>query len=753
MATAPAPTLTHDGKKPFTVKLSFSEKPELGYKTVRDSLIEVSCATESCGTVTGASRVTKGNDSEWKATVKPSQGYDITLTLPVRGCDETGAVCVGGRPLAGPASATIPGKPLTATLTGPAEHDGSESFTVRLTFSMEPDVSYKTVRDTMFTEKGGAISGAKRVKPPHDLEFDITVEPDGDGAVSLSLASPLPACGEAGAVCTAAGRKIEGTVSATIPGPVAISVADATVREGPGAVLAFVVTLDRARDAAVTVDYATVPGTGAGAATENSDYTGTSGTLTFAADETEQTVSVPVLADDHDEGSETLTLKLSNPVGARIADDEATGTIQNTGPIPQAWIARFGRTVGEQAVDAVEARFGARREPGLSGRIAGQGIGGFAGSAREDDTARADEREARHGLAAFSDWLGNADEDKAPGFGSRTLSGREMLTGSSFALTGGSEDRGFGAFWGRGAVTRFDGREGGLTLDGEVASAMLGADFSRNGVLAGLMISHSRGEGGYRSPSGGGEVSSTLTALFPYGRYAFTERVSVWGMAGYGEGTLALTPDGHAQMRPGMDLVMGALGVRGVLVDGGSEGMTLAVKSDVMAVRTATEAVPGLVASEADVTRVRLGLKGSRPIGLGGGAVLTRSLELGVRHDGGDAETGFGADIGAGLELSDPARGLSAEVRARGLLTHEAGGMRQRGVSGTLSWDPAPNSDRGSRSGCARRWADRPRAGRMRCSRGPRPMGSARKRTRGRSGAASRRGSATDSASSTTASR
>ena len=159
MATAPAPTLTHDGKKPFTVKLSSSEKPELGYKTVRDSLIEVSCATESCGTVTGASRVTKGSNREWKVTVKPSQAYDITLTLPVRGCDETGAVCVGGRPLAGPASATIPGKPLTASLTGPAEHDGSESFTVRLTFSMEPDVSYKTVREPV---AGLAAAGLRR---------------------------------------------------------------------------------------------------------------------------------------------------------------------------------------------------------------------------------------------------------------------------------------------------------------------------------------------------------------------------------------------------------------------------------------------------------------------------------------------------------------------------------------------------------------------------------------------------------------
>ena len=221
---------THDGEKPFTVTLSFSAKPRgLSYKTVRDSLLEV-----TGGTVTKALRVNDASDREWKVTVTPSQAYAITLTLPPRACSETAAVCVGGRPLARAASATIPGKALTATLTGPAEHDGSESFEVRLTFSMEPHMSYKTVRDTMFTEKGGAISGARRVKPPHDKEFDIVVKPGGDGAVSFSLASPLPACGETGAVCTAAGRKIEGTVNATIPGPVAISVADATVREGPG---------------------------------------------------------------------------------------------------------------------------------------------------------------------------------------------------------------------------------------------------------------------------------------------------------------------------------------------------------------------------------------------------------------------------------------------------------------------------------------------------------------------------------------
>ena len=300
---------THDGEKPFTVKLGFSAEPRgLSYKTVRDSLLEV-----TGGTVTKALRVNDASDREWKVTVAPSQAYGITITQPARGCDETGSVCIGGRSLSRAASARIPGKALTASLSGPAEHDGSKSFTVRLTFNTEPDVSYKTVRDTMFTEKGGAITGARRVKPPHDKEFDIVVKPGGDGAVSFSLASPLPACGETGAVCTAPGRKLEGAASVSIPGPAALSVADAEVEEGADATLDFVVTLSRTRGQATTVQYATSDGT----AIADADYTPKSGTLTFAAGEREKTVSVGILDDLHDDGGETMTLTLTNPVGAR----------------------------------------------------------------------------------------------------------------------------------------------------------------------------------------------------------------------------------------------------------------------------------------------------------------------------------------------------------------------------------------------------------------------------------------------------
>ena len=66
-----------------------------------------------------------------------------------------------------------------------------------------------------------------------------------------------------------------------------------------------------------------------------------------------------------------------------------------------------------------------------------------------------------------------------------------------------------------------------------------------------------------------------------------------------------------------------------------------------------------------------------------------------MRHDGGDAETGFGLDLGGGLAWSDPGTGIRAEVSGRGLLTHESAGFRERGIAGSFGWDPTPGSDRG----------------------------------------------------------
>ena len=380
------------------------------------------------------------------------------------------------------------------------------------------------------------------------------------------------------------------------------------------------------------------------------------------------------------------------PFGAQLADATATGTIVNTDPIPRAWIARFGRTVAEQVIDAVEARMRAPRAPGVEVSLAGRRVGGAAaGAAPEDDAAQA---AAQRSLAEW--FRGAEDPERRQDPEAQTMTRREFLLGSSFSFTGGTERDGTYALWGRGAVTRFDGREGGLSLDGEVTSGMLGADWSRDALTAGLVVSHSLGEGSYRGEGGDGGVTSSLTGLWPWGRYALGERVSAWGVAGYGEGTLRLTPAGEAPIGTDLDLVMAAAGLRGVLVQAPETGgPELAVKTDAMGVRTSTAKAPGLAAEDADVTRLRLGLEGSRAFRFAGGASLTPGAEIGVRQDGGDAETGFGVDIGGGLAWSDPQRGLSGEVRGRGLLSHAEAGFRERGFSGTLSWDPTPETARG----------------------------------------------------------
>ena len=115
----------------------------------------------------------------------------------------------------------------------------------------------------------------------------------------------------------------------------------------------------------------------------------------------------------------------------------------------------------------------------------------------------------------------------------------------------------------------------------------------------------------------------------------------------------------------------------------------LALKSDLLWVRTASEATHGLQAVDgADTRRLRLLLTGTHRRSLVNGAELTPSVELGLRYDGGDAETGAGIELGGGLRYADAVRGLTLESRARALLAHEDGGYEEWGLSGSLALDP-----------------------------------------------------------------
>ena len=475
-----------------------------------------------------------------------------------------------------------------------------------------------------------------------------------------------------------------------------LSIDDASAAEGNAdGKIYFDVRLSRPSERLVEVDFRTVEG---GTATPGADYRVESYTLAFSPGTTSVRAGVFIVDDDIDDDGETVLVELSNARlvtwGAGrwprldIETSRAIGTIRNSDSLPKDWLARFGRTVAEQVLEAVETRTRAPRAAGAELTLAGQRVGGAA-ARHELVGARAEGNPA--GRLRIEN-----DIDRMHGLSGRTATGRELLTGSSFALTGGTQGTGFYTLWGSGAATHLDGREGGLSLDGEVASGMLGADWARGAVTAGLVVSRSRGEGSYRGESGGGATTSSLTGVYPWGGYALSERLSVWGVAGYGEGRLTLTPEGQAPIETDLDLAMAAAGLRGVLVEAPEAGgIELALKSDALGVRTSSAGGRGLEAEETEATRLRLGLEGSLPMTFEGGASLTPSVEIGARLDGGDAETGFGVEIAGGLAWSDPHSGLSAAFRGRGLLSHAAEGFRARSVSGSLSWDPTPASERG----------------------------------------------------------
>ena len=610
--------------------------------------------------------------------------------------------------------------PLTAEFRNmPAEHDGT-SFTFAFHFSESPRrLSYKTLRASFFDVTNGTVRKAKRLARGDNSGWRITVEPDGLDEVQISFLPSLPSddCADAATVCTADGRRLSTGAATFVSGPASFSVADATVQEAAGATLDFVITLSRARHEAATVDYTTSDGE----AKASEDYAAAAGTLTFARGVTEQTVSVLVLDDGHDEGEETLTLTLSRASGAVIVDGEATGTIENTDPLPRALLARFGRATALHVMEQVEERLEASRAPGLRGRFAGRELRrgmerdmGRNFLSRLQSTAV---QGARDTTGVHTD-LGGAELLRTG------LGGGDVLTGSGFVF---NRETGQGAsvsLWSRGMESRFSGREGELSLDGGVRTTMFGADYAKGPLMAGLMLSHRRGLGGYQGADVG-QVASSVTGLHPWVGYQLTERVTLWGVTGYGRGSLSLTP-GEALSLPtslaapvalkgGLSMSMLAGGVRGNLVDAGIGGFGLAFKADALWVGTGSEAVDGpagrLAATEAVVTRVRTALEASRGYVFGHGIALRPSFEVGLRRDGGDAETGVGADVAASLIASDPWTGLSVDVRVRTLLVHQDEGFRERGVSVSFSYDPTPSTPLGFKARVAPSWGGQAMSG------------------------------------------
>ncbi len=680
----------HDGESAFTFRIAFSER--IGWmngQRLREHVVAV-----AGGRATSAGRVDRRRDL-WQVTVEPDSTADVTVTLSSgAACRTPAAVCTSdGRALSNTISTTVAG-PDVAPANTPAEGvpaiDGEARVGGTLTASTSGITDADGLENATFAYQW--IRGG--VEIPGATGSDYTAVDADEGERLQVRVGFADDAGNAESLTSAATQRV--AAPRALPKVLA---ADARAREGEDATLDFAVTLSAPAPGLVTVDYRTLDAS----AKAGEDYGARSGTLSFAPGETAKTVAVPVLDDALDEGTEILVLRFENVRGAVLADRFAVGRIENTDPMPKAWLARFGRTVSGQVLDAVEERLRASRTAGVTVSVAGQTIDLTAQPNVELET----ENETQARLPALSDWLRQEtdDADRA-GMQPRTVTLAELLMGSSFTVAGETNDGSSAAVWGRMAQSSFSGREAGLSLDGDVTTGLLGADYARGPWTGGAVLSHSSGEGDY-SGEETGKVKASITAMTPWAGYRVSDRLSVWAALGYGTGDLTLTPKNPLTQedlpakKTDIAMTLAAAGARGTLVDG--DGPKLDAVADARWVRTTSEQVTALAenggnlqATQANVTRVRLGLEGSWAMALDDkGTTLTPRFSFGVRRDGGDAETGFGADIGGGLTFAMPASGLMLSLQGRGLIIHEADGLSDTGYQASIGYDPAPSSNLG----------------------------------------------------------
>ena len=254
-------------------------------------------------------------------------------------------------------------------------------------------------------------------------------------------------------------------------------------------------------------------------------------------------------------------------------------------------------------------------------------------------------------------------------------------------------------------VGGFDGEApadggGNVSIDGGVTTGILGADAEWNRLLAGVAVSVSEGEGTFSQPGvDSGTIDSTMTTVSPYARFTVTDRVSVWGLAGWGTGDMTIVQDARAAAdgvparprrvsRTDLEMRLAALGGRGALMQADEAGgIDLALRADGFYVETGSDPISNEGKTTANASRVRLALEGGRAFRVGGGT-FTPGVELGVRHDSGDAETGTGVELGGRVSYEDPETGLSVEARGRVLVAHEDSEYHEWGASGAVRLSP-----------------------------------------------------------------
>ena len=329
-----------------------------------------------------------------------------------------------------------------------------------------------------------------------------------------------------------------------------------------------------------------------------------------------------------------------------------------------------------------EATGAYRSQP--TGRAGGYPLSGVAYRAQ---SARA----GRHSFQAAPP-SGPHQEDRLALDSGRHRGQPDLLASSAFNLQLQDEAKGTkrcAAIWGYGDLQGFNGNLGrlGMNYSGTLLAGGVGVDLHLNDkARLGLSFMRSDASADYGADGIRGVFQHTINTFHPYLYIEPVERVGMWVIGGFGQGVADFREPGRGDSaKTGFRMVSG--GTRATLAKRGAN--RFGVRMDAFSVQLSTdEPIAGVsdhVSGEA--TRARVMLEADHRKELRGENSLGLRAEFGGRHDGGDADRGWGAEAGGRMGYANRRNGIDASVFGRTLVAHVSG-YQDWGIGVQLGWDP-----------------------------------------------------------------
>ena len=398
-----------NGALRYRFDLRLSEGVSIPHEEMRDHAFSV-----TNGHMDKAQRIHKQRtggvlySNHWRMTVAPDdETKPVTVTLRGnRPCGEEGALCsssggwLDGSPTLTLSTETNPPDLGSLPSLSIADTSGTEdSANLAFDVSLSKAVSATIAVDFRTVSGGTATANADYQEAKHRILFaagetvkpgsvalmeDAATDPGETVNVEITNARVITPRGAEFGPLSITRAQATGTIDAPASSKTPLPNVDMRIENTSGSErggwLHFTIALSRALDEYVCYDFETL---GTGTASEGVDYLQRpKSTLWQPPGVTEWTEFVRILDDSIDDGGETVQARISD---AELCDDasktitisraDATGTITNSDPLPAAWLARFGRTVADQVIDAVEGRMEAARAPGTEVHFAGQRVG------------------------------------------------------------------------------------------------------------------------------------------------------------------------------------------------------------------------------------------------------------------------------------------------------------------------------------------------------------------------------------------